>query len=158
MNTMIQRLMKAFHSLDLGRIFVFVIACGTLAVSSGCGQSDTVSMSGQITLDRQLLATGDIELIPERNTGGPTVGGVIADGRYDLPTSRGPRRGGRYRVEIRSLDPESGSTNHPLSRGKKVYSDRIPAAYNTESQLSISVPENVSHLQKDFELQSNAQP
>jgi hypothetical protein len=135
--------------------YAIVFAAGTLMSAAGCGRSDTVSISGHVTLDKKSLTTGDIELIPDKVTGGPTVGGEIVEGQYDLPAVRGPRRGGKYRVEIRSLDRNSGSTKHPLSRGKMVFSDLIPPAYNTESQLSVSVPEDVSEVEQDFDLQSS---
>jgi hypothetical protein len=144
-----------FCELQNDWIYAVALAAVTLTSAGGCGRSDTVSIRGNVTLDTKLLATGDIEFVPDKGTGGPTVGGEIVDGTYDLPAIRGPRRGGKYRVEIRSLDRKSGSTTHPLSRGKMVFSDLIPPAYNTESQLTVSVPEDASDVEKDFDLQSS---
>ncbi len=137
-------------------VIVWHTIFGGLVVLAGCGESSTASITGQVTLDGKALATGDIELIPERDTGGPTVGGSVMEGRFDIPAIRGPKRGGKYRIEIRSLDANSGSTSHHLSRGKAVYSDRIPSIYNSESKLSVAVPLDVSSIQQDFDLQSKA--
>jgi len=127
-----------------------------LAAISGCGRSATVPMAGQVTLDGAALPSGEIVLIPMQTNAGPTVGAGISDeGRYEMPASHGPRRGGKYRVEIRSIDPSSGSTKHPLSRGKPVFLDRIPVEYNAESRLELSIPDDASDFQHDFNLTSD---
>jgi len=113
-------------------------------------------MAGQVTLDGAALPSGEIVLIPMQTNAGPTVGAGISDeGRYEMPASHGPRRGGKYRVEIRSIDPSSGSTKHPLSRGKPVFLDRIPVEYNAESRLELSIPDDASDFQHDFNLTSD---
>jgi hypothetical protein len=122
----------------------------------GCGRSDTVSLAGNVSLDGRALPTGTIELIPMDRQSGPAVGGELSEGRYQIPADHGPRRGVKYRVEIRSIDPASASTTHPLSRGRPVCLDRVPPAYNSESQLTLSVPIDAGNLQQDFELQSKA--
>jgi hypothetical protein len=136
------------------RWLLFCVAGIACCAAAGCGRRPTVSMTGVATLDGQPLPTGTIALIPLDRTGGPSVGAEIVDGRYDIPSDKGPLRGHKYRIEIRSIDPASGSTSNPLSRGLKVFLDRVPPAYNSESQLELAVPEDAADVRQDFELQS----
>ena len=130
------------------------VAFCALLTASGCQRSEKISMAGKITLDGVALPTGSISMIPLEK--GPSVGSEIVAGTYNIPTDHGPLRGAKYRVEIRSLDVSSGSTKNPLSGGTfPVYEDRVPPAYNSKSQLELSVPEDADDLlQEDFELQS----
>jgi hypothetical protein len=87
------------------------------------------------------------------------VGAEIVQGRYEIPAIKGPRRGVKYRVEIRSLDPASGSKTDPLSGGTfPVYRDRVPPNYNSASQLTLSVPTDAAKVQQDFELVGKKKP
>lgn len=133
------------------------IALCSLIASTGCRRSDTVSVNGQLALDGVALPSGNLVLIPMNANAGPSVGCAIVEGRYSIPADRGPRRGVKYRVEIRSIDPDSGSTADPRSGGESpVFRDRVPAAYNSESQLDLVIPEDSTGLQKDFDLNSRA--
>jgi hypothetical protein len=114
-------------------------------------------------------------------SGGPSVGADLKEGRYEIPADHGPRRGGKYRVEISSVDssasvteaaPEEAKGNpmddpakalpsarlKPLSGGGPIFRDRVPPAYNFQSQLTLSVPEDAAKLQKDFDLHSKTKP
>ena len=132
-----------------------IVVCA-LAAAPGCRRSDTVSVSGQVTLDGAALPTGTIAVIPVDKNVGPSVGSEILQGRYEIPAAKGPLRGEKYRVEIRSIDTGSGSIKDPLSGGVfPVFQDRVPPAYNSESQLTLSVPADASaRIQQDFTLQS----
>jgi hypothetical protein len=149
-----------FHTRSL---LWLLVACFFTSAATGCRQRSTVPLSGNILLDARPLSTGTITLIPIDRAAGPSVGANIADGRYEVPAAKGPLKGQTYRVEIRSVDPASASTNKPNSQGllqeplnlmKAVFKDRIPAAYNTKSQLTLSIPADAAVLQKDFELKS----
>lgn len=126
-----------------------------LVALTGCRRSDTVSLTGQISLDGKNLPTGTVVFTPIENTAGPSVGCDIAEGRYSIAADRGPRRGGKYRVEIRSIDPASSSTTggDEMSR---IFRDRVPAMYNSASQLTLAVPEDAASVQQDFNLDSRA--
>lgn len=136
---------------------VWSVTLCALAASTGCRRSDTVSVTGQIALDGAALPTGTIVFTPIEKTAGPSVGCEIVDGRYSISADRGPLRGAKYRVEIRSIDPASGSTKDPRSGGVyPVFRDRIPIAYNSASQLTLAVPEDAVNVQQDFSLDSRA--
>jgi hypothetical protein len=137
------------------RHWVWSILLCTLVAAAGCRRSDTVSVAGQVTLDAAALSTGTIAMVPTDKNAGPSVGCEIVDGRYSIPAARGPLRGVKYRVEIQSIDPASGSTKDPRSGGRfPVFHDRVPAAYNSASQLTLSVPDDAANLQQDFNLDS----
>jgi hypothetical protein len=131
----------------------FIVLCA-LAATAGCRRSDTVAVNGQVTLDGTALSSGTIMMIPINKNAGPSIGCEIVDGRYNVPASRGPLRGTKYRVEIRSIDPDSGSKKNPLSGTFPVFLDRVPAAYNSRSQLELVVPEDASRLENDFQLRN----
>lgn len=133
------------------------IALCLLIASHGCRRTDTVSVTGKIALDGAALPTGNLVLIPMDTRAGPSVGCAIVEGRYSIPADRGPRRGVMYRVEIRSIDPASGSTTDPRSGGVyPVFRDRVPAKYNSASQLTLSVPDDAANVQQDFDLDNQA--
>jgi hypothetical protein len=132
------------------------IAVCALVMLTGCRRSDTVSVTGQITLNGVTLPTGAISLMPIEKTAGPSVGCEIVEGHYNISATRGPLRGGKYRVEIRSIDLESGSTAQRDGGPLPVFQDRVPTAYNSASQLTLSVPSDATSVQQDFNLDSRA--
>jgi hypothetical protein len=141
-------------NVPLHRSCVFCVLLYALAAAVGCRRSDTVAISGKVALDRAALPTGTIVMIAKDKNRGPSVGCEIVEGRYNISADRGPRRGAAYRVEIRSIDPASGSTTDARSGTFPVFRDRVPAAYNSQSTLELIVPEDCTGLQKDFQLQS----
>jgi hypothetical protein len=116
----------------------------------GCGQRPTLPMSGKIALDGVALPTGTIALTPIDKTAGPSVGSEIVDGCYNIQADRGPLRGGNYRVEIRSIDPNSASMKDPIP----IFRDRVPARYNSASQLTLAIPSEASSVRRDYDLES----
>jgi hypothetical protein len=131
-------------------LFLLYVSTIVLGVAPGCGRSPTVPLAGEITLDGAALPTGAIVLMPLDGKAGPSVGCGIVEGRYSIPAERGPLRGAKYRVEIRSIDPDSASKTDP----RAVFRDRVPAAYNSQSQLELTIPADCSSVQKDFPLQT----
>jgi hypothetical protein len=119
-----------------------------LAGLAGCGRSPTLPMSGKITLEGVALPTGTIALTPIDKTAGPSVGSEIVDGCYSIQADRGPLRGGNYRVEIRSIDPKSASMTDPMP----IFRDRVPARYNSASQLTLPIPSEASSVRQDYDL------
>jgi hypothetical protein len=127
------------------------VSGSVVVLAAGCGRSPTVPMAGQITLDGAALPTGTIVLTTLDGTPGPSVGCGIVDGRYSIPADRGPLRGVKYHVEIRSIDPNSASMKDPIP----IFRDRVPAAYNSKSQLELAIPNDSTGVEKDFQLRSH---
>ena len=136
------------------------IAFCVLAAAPGCRRSDTVSVSGKVTLDGDALPNGSMVLIPKDRGSGPSVGCAIVEGHYSIPADHGPRRGVKYRVEIHSMYSVAGSTKEtkdPLTGGNfPVVQDRVPPAYHSQSQLEMAVPVDAANVRQDFELQSKS--
>ena len=142
--------------------FLFTALALTSAV--GCKRSETVAMSGAITLNAKPVPSGTLVLTPLEAGAGPSTGTSIENGRYDIAADRGPRRNKKYRVEISSIEtPNSNSGTGNIgedqlaglkaSQGEqRVFAELIPAIYNSESTLEITVPNNVSRFEYDFQL------
>ena len=113
----------------------------------GCG-SETVPMSGAVTLDAKPVNNGVLILIPEPNSAGPSTGSAIIEGRYEIAAAKGPRRGLKYRVQISSVDRTNASPTQFVP-------DSIPAEYNQNSKLTVDIPQDAHKVEQDFTLQSS---
>ena len=75
-----------------------------LVFAAGCGRNTgKVSIGGDVSYDGQPVASGTIIFTPVEGTQGPSTGGGIEAGRYQVPAQKGPLAGGRYKVEITAL-------------------------------------------------------
>jgi hypothetical protein len=61
-----------------------------------------VAVAGTVLVDGQPLPEGSISFFPVAGIAGPTGGGVILNGKYEIPAEQGPVIG-RQRVEIRGF-------------------------------------------------------
>jgi hypothetical protein len=136
-----------------------------LLLLSGCGGKisgpERAAVKGSVSFDGAPVEDGSIVFLPATGTKGPSSGGTIHNGAYEITTASGPVPG-KYRVEIRAMRSTGtkvvkgagGATEGPSSGGEvtemKMY---IPVRYNAESMLvaDISLGDN----QKDFPLKSN---
>ena len=133
-----------------------VYALGLCALFVGCGGAKYAGdqrfpLSGAANLDGQPIDLGSISFIPASETGRAS-GGVIQDGKYDVPEEKGATAG-KYRVEMhwlkrtgkRLLDAESG----------EMYDQRLealPDKFHTNSELTVEVPFPTNTF--DFDLKS----
>jgi hypothetical protein len=130
---------------------------GLCALLVGCGGSKysgdkRYPLTGEVTFDGQPIDLGSIAFIPAGGEGRGS-GGVIQDGKYDVPEEKGATAG-TYRVEIHWLkltgkrlrDPDTG----------EMYDERreaIPAKFHTSSELTAEVP--LPENRHDFKLKSS---
>ncbi len=142
----------------------FSLGCVALSliVATGCSRSETIPMSGTVSLKGEPLDTGTLVLTPLEASGGPSTGAGIANGRYDISALRGPRRNQKYRVEISSIEtPKNAKPPAPAADDllgglkaptgeQRVFADRIPAIYNRDSKLEITIPGEVERFEHDF--------
>jgi hypothetical protein len=109
-------------------------------------------LTGDVNFDGQSVDIGSISFIPEGGSGRAS-GGVITDGKYDVPEEKGATAG-TYRVEISWLkrtgkklrDPESG----------EMYDERreaIPEKLRTSSEQTVEIP--LPENRHDFNLKSS---
>lgn len=121
------------------------------AVFLGCGGgsgADSVTVTGNVTLDGQPLSEGDIIF---RADGGKGRGyaGKIKDGSYEVKCAPG-----NHRVEIRAMRSESGKKAKTLASGEEgmALEQYIPAKYNDKSTLTADVSDSKTEF--DFPLKS----
>jgi hypothetical protein len=111
---------------------------------AGCGGpkykgDQRFPLSGSATLDGQPIDLGSISFVGGDATKTRFSGGVITDGKYDVPEENGPTAG-KYRVEISWLK-RTGKQLKDAESG--MYDERIealPEKYNKNSELSADVP------------------
>ena len=134
------------------RCGLMILACLALFFC-GCGGGGIprTAVSGSVSLDGQPLQDGNILFIPMEE--GPSAGGAIEGGRYQLDGEQGPSPG-RYRVEIRAYR-DTGRTERDELTGEaeRLMTPIIPPRYNRESELEIELAPGVQN-EFDFALHS----
>jgi hypothetical protein len=139
------------------RIAVLSFFSPLLAVAffSGCGDPDGgMRVWGEVTYDSEPVAEGVILLTPEAGHAAPTAGGLIKNGRYDMPAMKGPRAGVTYRVSIEGLKKTGKKIVSPQDPdGADEKNQFIPPEYNSRSMLKITVSKQAPENQKDFSLE-----
>ena len=134
--------------------------CTTLAILVGCGHSgpEKVVVQGQVTYQGQPVPNGDVMFYPIEGTTGPASGASIKDGQY-VADGRGGVPLGKHRVEIRayrsgSIGP-AGSANDDDWRGRRggQRQQYLPARFNTDSKLTVTVDSSEAPAVHDFQLQ-----
>ncbi len=133
-----------------------IVIALALLLATGCGSKSTnMRVWGEVSYDGQPIELGQILLNPIDSTSGPSTGGAIEQGKYDLPSTKGPRAGGTYRVEITALGSNE-TTYVPNASGQglptTVREQFIPPEYNRQSTLRITVSPNETENQRDFAL------
>lgn len=137
------------------------VACVLVA---GCGRDSNprrLPLAGTVTFAGQPVDDGLIEFIPVDATPGPSFGGVVKAGRYDVPAAQGGYEGGTYRVQING-SRASGKTSTVDTRvfrpdGEKmevpVVENFIPTKYNVQSTLRATITRQASAAGIDFALE-----
>ena len=141
------------------RAMLLRLVCAILAVAAaGCGSKPkTVQAWGEVRWQGKPIEEGVIVFFPIEGTAGPSTGGGIKAGRYDVPEAKGPRAGGTYRVEITAAGKERlydpSATPKASSTAVTVRDQLLPPRFNTASTLRAEIaPDSDSHHQ-DFTLQ-----
>jgi len=129
----------------------------------GCGRNDQPELgevTGTIRLDGKPLV--GIAVVYQPESGRPARGTTDADGRYELIYIRNTKgtKVGPNRVEI--APSEDGETEEPLedqdadieteSKPSKPGKPKIPARYNSQSELNVDVKPGTNTF--DFDLKS----
>jgi hypothetical protein len=132
-----------------------------LWIVAGCRSEATrgVMLEGYVNFNGEPIADGTISLLPLGDTPGPSVMGIIHNGKYAISQSDGPTVGS-YRVEIEGFRktgrqiPDMASPLRPgQQRGtmdeKRPY---IPEKFNVSSVLTTKITTETKEL--NFDLQS----
>lgn len=132
-----------------------VVACGLLLAVGGCSRGPrTVRVAGNVSHQGKPVAEGLIMFFPVDGTPGPSTGGTIDDGRYDIPGRSGPRAGGTYRVEITAYGPEREYSPDVSGKGPtiSVRDQLIPPKFNQNSSLRATITDADTRDTHDFDL------
>lgn len=135
------------------------LVCVILAVAAaGCGsRPKTVRAWGDGRWQGKPVEDGVVVFFPIEGTAGPSTGGGIKAGRYDVPAAQGLRVGGTYRVEItaagaeRLYDPSATPT--ASSTPVPVRNQILPPRFNTASTLRAEIATDADSHRQDFLLQ-----
>ncbi|MCI0748816.1 MAG: hypothetical protein L0Y58_25700 [Verrucomicrobia subdivision 3 bacterium] len=113
-----------------------------MAMIAGCGPtSDRLPISGRITLDGEPLDSGSIRFTSLEGQELLASGALIQNGQYQIPQEKGLRPG-TYRVEMSSPDTKAPPVivrAAPGDMGIPAAPERIPPAYNADSQQTVEV-------------------
>jgi hypothetical protein len=134
--------------------------CGALFATltcGGCSRSGPprAAVAGKVLVDGQPLVEGSISFFPTEGTAGPSAGGVIHDGQYQIPRAQGVVVG-RNRVEIRGFR-QTGKTVRDIWKPGESIHERVSALgpeYNDRSTLIRDIQANDNQL--DFDLPGTA--
>ncbi|WP_437224315.1 hypothetical protein SH661x_003576 [Planctomicrobium sp. SH661] len=131
-------------------IGLFGIAAICFAVGCGGGGDNRASITGNVSLDGAPVENGTIRFLAEN---GPTAGGTITAGKYEIPPTLGPMVG-KNKVEIRA-EKKTGKqipVGSPAPAGTMMDEtvESIPDQYNTKSTLTVDVVAGKNT--KDFDL------
>ena len=123
-----------------------MIASGALLLAgvAGCGDSGppTYPISGAVTFEGKPLPTGSMTFIPQASSARTTVAKIV-DGQYATELTEGA-----WTVNIQAVR-ETGPVIPAL--GEAPREQYIPAKYNRESTLTVSVP--TDKAEHDFDLE-----
>lgn len=135
----------------LAAFFAIVMLIGCSGKDTG---PDRATISGSVTFNEQPLEKGTIEFIPTGNTNGPSSGGAIKDGKYDI-SEKGPAPGS-YKVLIRAIRKTGKLVDAgPQTGGAKVEETEqyIPPQYNSKSTLKVNIKSGSNN--QDFDLKNH---
>jgi len=120
----------------------------------GCG-GEASSLSGEISVDGQLVQHGSVRLDPMVGTPGPSAAAPIRAGRYELARRQGIRAG-RHSVLILAVRERGGTGQRPsVPPGNSHPKGKPDATVQADvAQYSATVEVAPGENAKDFELKS----
>ena len=139
---------------------VWIIAGCMIAFVSGCGSSgpERVVVSGKVTFRGEPVKTGEIRFIPAKDTEGSVEGARIVDGEYRADGKGGVPLG-TYTVNIVAWngwaprrDMPSPDASAGRQNGESARVQLLPAKYNSQSELKITVTSGSRGVSQDFTL------
>jgi hypothetical protein len=120
--------------------------CVPLGCSSGDGL-ERAGVRGKVQVDGQPLDEGSINFFPAGGAEGPSAGGTIAHGTYDIPKASGPVVG-KNRVEIRGVKKTGRQVPNHMAPGtmRDEIVEVLPAEVNTKSTLVRDVAKGTNDI------------
>jgi hypothetical protein len=112
---------------------------------------ERVHVSGKASFKGKPVEIGQVRFIPVESTRAPITVENIRDGAYNTKSSGGVPVGS-YRVEIRMFDSEEYQ-NAPRVPGSPGLKQLLPAKYNSDSQLKMTIDSGSGSIEHDFSLE-----
>lgn len=139
-----------------GAMFAAALGLCCLTSIGGCGGSGDVEktvVSGAATYEGQPIEDGTIRFVPVKGTQAPVSAAQIQKGRYSAD-AKGGVPVGTHRVEIEAFrtDPKAPPGADPGGLEGPPREQFIPAKYNVQSELELTVESGSGSVTKDFEL------
>jgi hypothetical protein len=124
---------------------------------AGCDRRDysgpqRYPLTGDVTYDGQPVDWGSISFLPKAGGEQRVSGGLIENGKYNVPEAQGANAG-EHRVEIRWLKL-TGRKYKDADSGEMVdeRKEALPARFHSQSELTANVAQEQTHF--DFHLKS----
>lgn len=141
------------------RFFGLCCTVGLLGlILSGCGggSGGLLPVKGTVTLDDKPLAGATVTFQPLEAGGSPSYGQTDASGSYTLEFAAGKPGAmpGKHQVRIsKSVDDGVSTEKSPEVKGKtrRVARETVPAKYNRETTLEVTVEEGKKVYNFDLE-------
>ena len=117
-------------------------------LTAGCGSDDGLAtVMGTVTLNGQPLADATVQFRPTSSEGASSFGRTDAEGRYKLmrTVKTAGAMPGEYIVSIRTADTLFADGGDETEQ-----EERVPAKYNTQSELKHAVEPGTNTI--DFDL------
>jgi hypothetical protein len=123
-----------------------------LLCAGGCGQPEGARVWGKVSYNGIPVERGTILFEPVDETRGPSTGGKVLDGAYEIDARGGPLPGGVYRVRI-SASKETGKVGSSKRYGQyKESVSLIPPEYDSRSTLKVTISAKPGENEFDFRL------
>lgn len=134
-----------------------IVGLLVLSIALGCARSSpSMHVWGSVTYEGAPVNEGQIIFFPVENTTGPSTGGIIRDGRYDIDKRSGPYARGVYRVQITALGVQREYNPNASGSGPAiaVREQFLPPQFNQNSKLQVTISPDARKNQHDFHLRS----
>jgi len=140
-----------------GRLKFTVLCTPLLAIMFGCGGGSEVVVTGTVTYQGSPLEKGQIRFLPEDASATRISGAYIMDGKYKA-VAKGGVPVGTHKVSIVAHRPTAdylrrhGPPTADTIMGKVPKEQYVPAKYNTQTELQITVEPSSKQIVQDFDL------
>ena len=131
-------------------MFTLIAAC--LLPLPGCAEKNADvrgSVRGLVTFEGNRVAKGSIVFEPTAGTRGPSAGGDIDDGRYQIATPVGPAIG-THVVRVSVKGPTGRRVQSLSEQLVDEIAEVLPAHCNTASTLQVEIKKGRNELNLDL--------
>jgi hypothetical protein len=138
--------------MSISRLSASFMIASTLVSVTGCGPNDglqRVRVHGRVTYQGQPVMDGQIRFSPDPGTEGPLSIAKIIDGEY-AHDAQGGVPAGTHQIRFLAWDHKLPIPQGPTDPERP---QLLPAKYNTESELTITIEAQGGWLEKNFELE-----